>query len=360
MHEDRKMTKVASHTAEPDARWESLRNRDKSSDGAFVYGVATTRIYCRPGCPSRLPRRENVRFFVSAEEAEMAGFQPCKRCRPDGISIEQRQAEAIAKACALIEASEEKPNFDEVARAVGMSRHHFHHVFKEKTGLTPGAYLGALRKRRALVGLGKGLTATETIYNAGYSSSGRFYEQCAPALGLKPKSFRRGGAGEVIRFAVGECSLGSILVAATERGICAIELADAPEPLVEDLQHRFRNASFIGGDTEFERIIAQVVAFVDDPKRGFDLPLHIRGTAFQETVWRVLREIPLGETMTYAEVAAKVGCPRAVRAVANAIASNRLAVAIPCHRVVRTGGALSGYRWGVERKARLLKSEGVF
>jgi AraC family transcriptional regulator of adaptative response/methylated-DNA-[protein]-cysteine methyltransferase len=353
------MTKAASPAAGPDARWEILRSREKFPDGAFVYGVATTKIYCRPGCPSRLPRRENVRFFVSAGEAERAGFQPCKRCQPDRPSAERRQAEAVAKACALIEASEEKPNFDDVARAAGMSRHHFHRVFKEKTGLTPGAYLGALRKSRALAGLCNGRTATEAAYDAGYSSSGRFYEQCVPALGLKPKAFRKGGAGEVIRFAVGECSLGSILVAATAQGICAIELADAPEALVEGLQNRFRNADLIGGDAEFERIVAQVVAFVDNPKRVFDLPLHVRGTAFQEKVWRVLREIPLGKTMTYAEVAAKAGVPGAVRAAASAIASNRLAVAIPCHRVVRTGGALSGYRWGVERKAKLLKREGA-
>jgi AraC family transcriptional regulator, regulatory protein of adaptative response / methylated-DNA-[protein]-cysteine methyltransferase len=347
------MTKGASN----DACWEILRSRDKTSDGAFVYGVATTKIYCRPGCPSQLPRRENVRFFVSAEEAERAGFQPCKRCQPDGLSIEQRQAEAVARACALIEVSEEKPNFDEVARAAGMSRHHFHRVFKEKTGLTPGAYLGALRKRRALAELSNGRAATEAAYEAGYSSSGRFYERCVPALGLKPKDFRKAGAGEVIRFAVGECSLGSILVAATGRGLCAIELADAPEGLVEGLQNRFRNADLIGGDADFERIVAQVIAFVDDPKQVFDLPLHVRGTAFQEKVWRVLREIPLGRTMTYSEVAAKAGCPGAVRAVASAIASNRLAVAIPCHRVVRKGGALSGFRWGVERKAKLLKRE---
>jgi AraC family transcriptional regulator of adaptative response/methylated-DNA-[protein]-cysteine methyltransferase len=359
MHEDRTMTKAASPAAGPDARWESLRSRDTRSDDAFVYGVAATKIYCRPGCPSRLPRRENVRFFVSAEEAEKAGFQPCKRCRPDGLSIARRQAEAVAKACALIEASEEKPNFGEVARAAGMSRHHFHRVFKEKTGLTPGAYLGALRKRRALAGLGNGRTATEAAYEAGYSSSGRFYEHCAPTLGLKPKAFRKGGAGEVIRFAAGECSLGSILVAATERGICAIELGDAPEALVEGLQDRFRNADLIGGDAEFERIVARVVAFVDNPERAFDLPLHVRGTAFQEKIWRVLSEIPLGRTMTYAEVAAKAGCPDAVRAAASAIASNRLAVAIPCHRVVRAGGALCGYRWGVERKAKLLKREGA-
>ncbi len=341
-----------------DPRWEMLH--DGSEDGAFVYGVVTTGVYCRPGCPSRLPRRENIRFFASREDAERAGFRPCKRCQPDRAPLAERQAEAVSKACALIEAAEEKPDFDTVARAVGMSRHHFHRIFKQTTGVTPGAYFNACRRARALDELSRTPTVTAAIYGAGYNSSSRFYETCAPELGLKPSAFVKGGPGEVIRFAVGDCSLGSILVAATAQGICAIQFGDAPEPLIEALRGRFPKAELKGGDADFERVVAHVIGLVEEPKRAFDLlPLHVRGTAFQQRVWDVLRRIPPGETMTYAEVAAKAGCPNAVRAVASACAANKIAVAIPCHRVVRTGGALSGYRWGVERKAALLKREGA-
>jgi AraC family transcriptional regulator of adaptative response/methylated-DNA-[protein]-cysteine methyltransferase len=356
MHEDGKMTATA-----PELWWERLRSRtvDTTEAGNFVYGVVTTGIYCRPGCPSRLPRPENIRFFASSEEAKRAGFRPCLRCQPDGPSLEKRQTEAVSKACALIEAAEEKPDFDAVAKAAGMSRHHFHRVFKQTTGVTPGAYFNARRRARALDGLGRTTTVTEAIYGAGYSSASRFYETCAPELGLKPSAFAKGGTGEVILFAVGECSLGSILVAATAKGICAIQLGDAPEPLVEALRDRFPKAELRGGDEDFERVVAQVIGLVEEPKRAFGLPLHVRGTAFQQKVWEVLRNIPPGETMTYAEVAARVGCPRAVRAAASAIAANKLAVAIPCHRVIRTGGALSGFRWGVKRKAALLKREGA-
>ncbi len=353
------MTHIAPCGTEAETRWKTLENRDKSTGGSFVYGVLTTGIYCRPGCPSRLPRRENIRFFASGGEAERAGFRPCKRCQPDRAPLEERQAEAISKACSLIDAADGKPDFDEIAHAAGMSRHHFHRVFKQTVGLTPGAYLSALRKRRALDELGAGATVTAAIYGAGYGSSSRFYENCAPQLGLKPGKIAKGGVGEIIRFAVGECFLGSILVAATDQGICAIELGDTPEQLLEGFQDRFPNAEIRGGDAEFERIVAQVISLVEEPKRACDLPLHVRGTAFQQRVWEILRRIPLGETRTYAQVAAEADCPRAVRAVANACASNKLAVAIPCHRVVRTGGSLSGYRWGVRRKAALLKREGA-
>ncbi len=352
--EDNKMPNAAS-----DLWWEKVRSRDASEGASFVYGVATTGIYCRPGCPSRLPRKENVRFFTSGEEAKRAGFRPCLRCQPDGASLSERRSEAIAKACALIGAAEEKPDFGALAKAAGMSRHHFHRIFQTTTGVTPGAYFNASRRTRAFDELGRGATVTDAIYGAGYSSSSRFYETCAPALGLKPGSFAKGGSGETILFAVGECSLGSILIAATQKGICAIQLGDAPEPLIEALQKRFPKADLIGGGADFERVAAHVVGLVEEPKRAFDLPLHVRGTVFQHRVWETLRSIPPGETMTYAEVAAKAGCPSAVRAVASACASNKVAVAIPCHRVVRKGGALSGYRWGVERKAALLKREGA-
>lgn len=353
------MTGIAPQADPPDLRWDVLENRKQPEGETFVYGVLTTGVYCRPGCPSRLPLRDNVRFFASAGAAEQAGFRPCLRCQPDRASLEERHAGAVSKACAAIEAAEGKPDFEAIARAAGMSRHHFHRIFKDIAGVTPGAYCSALRRQRALAGLNRTRTVTEAIYDAGYGSSGRFYEACAPSLGLKPGDFAKGGAGEVIQFAVGECSLGSILVAATPRGVCAIELGDAPEPLVQALQDRFPSAELKGGDAQFERVVAHVIGLVEEPRRAFDLPLHVRGTAFQHKIWQILTAIPPGATMTYAEVAAKAGCPGAVRAAASAIAANTLAVAIPCHRVIRTGGALSGYRWGVERKAALLKREGA-
>jgi AraC family transcriptional regulator of adaptative response/methylated-DNA-[protein]-cysteine methyltransferase len=340
-----------------DPRWEAFSRRDKTAEGRFVAAVTTTGVYCRPGCPSRLPRRENVRFFATNEEAEAAGFRPCKRCRPDGVSIQDHLVKAVAKATALIEGSEETPDFNAIAGAVGLSRHHFHRVFKSLAGVTPGAYYRSLRERRAVAGLKNGAAVTEAIYDAGYGSSSRFYETLVPKLGMKPGAFSKGGAGEVIRFAVGECSLGSILVAATDRGICSIQLGDDPEPLVDALQERFPNAQIVGGDAGFERVVAEVVGMAEDPARGLNLPLHVRGTSFQLKVWDALRAIKPGETATYKELAAKIGAPSAVRAVASACANNKIAVAIPCHRVIRTGGALAGYRWGVERKAALLARE---
>ena len=339
--------------------WERLKSAKSDDDcDGFVYGVVTTGVYCRPGCPSRLPRRDNVRFFASGEEARRAGFRPCLRCEPDGVSREKRQADAVASACAMIEAAEEKPDFAAIAKAAAMSRHHFHRIFKQATGLTPGAYAAACRRSRALQGLRQTEKVTDAIYDAGYGSASRFYDAFAAGLGMKPGAFVKGGDGETILFSVGACSLGCVLVAATARGICAIQLGEAPDPLVEALRRSFPNAGLKKGGTDFERIVAEAVSLVEEPKRAFDLPLHVRGTAFQHRVWNVLRSIPPGETMTYAEVAAKADCPAAVRAVASACAANTIAVAIPCHRVVRKGGALSGYRWGVERKAALLKREG--
>lgn len=340
-----------------DLFWEAFAKRDKAADGQFVAAVLTTGVYCRPGCPSRLPRRENVRFFAASEEAERAGFRPCKRCNPAGISMEERLTGAVAKASELIEAAGGTPDFTAIAKAVGLSRHHLHRAFKQTTGVTPGAYFRSLRERRAIARIEAGARVTDAIYDAGYASASRFYETLAPKLGLRPGAFANGGAGEVIRFALGECSLGSILVAATEKGICAIKLGDDPEGLLIDLQDRFANAELVGGDAGFEEIIARAIGLIEEPARGLGLPLHVRGTALQLKVWEVLRQIQPGQTATYKEVAAKAGFPAAVRAVAGAIARNKIAVAIPCHRVIRTGGALSGYRWGVERKAALLARE---
>jgi len=339
-----------------DSRWQAIKRRDRAAAGDFVYGVSTTGVYCRPSCPARLPKVENIRFFSCKEEAERAGFRPCKRCRPNEAPLEQRQADSVAAACKLIEEAEEAPDFDAIAKAAGMSRHHFHRVFKEVMKMTPGAYARALRERRAVENLSSGSNVTEAIYDAGYSSSSRFYENFASKLGMAPSVLAKGGAGEIVHFAIGECSLGPILVAATAKGVCAIEFGDHPEGLLRSFQDRFPNAELRGGDADFERLVTRVVSSVETGGK-VDLPLDVRGTAFQHRVWQALTEIPRGKTATYAEVAQSIGQPSAVRAVANACANNRLAVAIPCHRVVRTDGSLSGYRWGVERKAALLEKE---
>ncbi len=339
------------------ARWAALAARDAAADGAFFYSVRTTGVYCRPSCAARPARPENVAFHATTAEAEAAGFRPCKRCKPDQAPLAQRNAAAVAAACRLIEAAEESPGLEVLAAEARMSPFHFHRVFKSVTGLTPKAFADARRAERVRRALGESSSITEAIYDAGFNSGGRFYEQSERVLGMTPTRFRAGGEAQQIRFAVGECSLGSILVAATNKGVCAILFGDDPGGLVRDLQDRFDKAELIGGDAQFEALVAQVVGFVEQPRLGLDLPLDVRGTAFQQRVWQALREIPAGQTASYAQVAEQIGKPSAVRAVAQACAANALAVAIPCHRVVRNDGALSGYRWGVERKRALLDRE---
>jgi AraC family transcriptional regulator of adaptative response/methylated-DNA-[protein]-cysteine methyltransferase len=331
--------------------------RDRRADGIFYYSVRTTGVYCRPSCGARQARRENVRFHATRQEAEAAGFRPCKRCRPDERALAERHAAAVATACRLIETAPEMPTLDRLARTAGMSRFHFHRIFKSATGVTPKAYVATHRARRVRDELARSQTVTDAIYEAGFSSSGRFYATSGEILGMTPTDFRAGGAGASIRFAVGECSLGSILVAATGRGVCAILLGDDPDRLVRDLQDRFPRARLIGGDKGFEHVVAQAVGLVERPGLGLELPLDVRGTAFQQRVWQALREIPVGATASYRDIAERVGAPGAVRAVARACASNPIAVAIPCHRVMRSDGALSGYRWGVDRKRALLARE---
>jgi AraC family transcriptional regulator of adaptative response/methylated-DNA-[protein]-cysteine methyltransferase len=298
-----------------------------------------------------------VRFHASCEEAEQAGFRPCKRCKPNEPSLAERHAKTITRVCRLIENAETVPPLDALAKRAALSPYHFHRVFKSVTGLTPKGYAAAQRGVRVRKALRESRTVTAAIYEAGFGSSARFYEKSDELLGMVPKNFRTGGAKSEIRFAVGDCSLGSVLVAASERGVCAILLGDDPAALARDLQDQFPKANLVGGDAAFERIIARVVGFVDNPALGLGLPLDIRGTVFQQQVWRALREIAPGSTATYTEIARRIGSPKAVRAVARAIAANALAVAIPCHRVVRTDGSLSGYRWGVERKRALLDKE---
>jgi AraC family transcriptional regulator of adaptative response/methylated-DNA-[protein]-cysteine methyltransferase len=349
-------TRLAAATV-GDSRWAAVVARDAAADGKFFYAVKTTGVYCRPSCSARLARPENVQFFATRAQAEGAGFRPCKRCKPDQPALAAQHAGKVAEICRLIESAETPPSLDELARRAGLSTYHFHRVFKATTGLTPKAYATAHRAQRIRNELRRSRTVTAAIFDAGYNSNGRFYEDSDQVLGMTPSRYRAGGADTRIRFAVGECSLGSILVAASDRGVCAILLGDDPEALARDLQDRFPRAELIGGDRDFERIVAKVVGFVEAPGLGLDLPLDVRGTAFQQRVWQALRKIPAGSTASYTEIARRLGSPRSVRAVAQACAANPLAVAIPCHRVLRTDGALSGYRWGVERKRALLERE---
>ena len=344
-------------SGDDDARWRAIERRDRAADGTFVYSVQTTGVYCRPSCAARRPRRENVSFHATCADAERAGFRPCKRCRPNAPGLAEQHAAAVAKACRLIEEAEEVPGLAVLARAAGLSRFHFHRVFKAVTGVTPKAYADAHRGKRVREELASSGTVTEAIYGAGFNSSGRFYDASPGLLGMTPTEFRSGGGGNVIRFAVGECSLGAILVAATDKGVCAIEFGDDPDALVRGLEDRFPKARLLGGDAAFEQLVAKVVGLVEAPAQGLDLPLDIRGTAFQQRVWNAIRAIPAGSTASYREIAKRIGAPKAVRSVAQACASNGLAVAIPCHRVVRTDGSASGYRWGVARKRALLARE---
>jgi AraC family transcriptional regulator, regulatory protein of adaptative response / methylated-DNA-[protein]-cysteine methyltransferase len=342
-------------TADP--RWAAVEARDPAADGRFFYAVKTTGVYCRPSCPSRPARPENISFFDSAAAAEQAGFRPCQRCRPDQPPLAEQHAALVAGLCRFIENADTPPSLAELARQAGLSRYHLHRIFKAVTGLTPHDYAVAQRAKRLRAGLARGAGVTDAILDAGYNSPGRFYEQAHLLLGMTPSRYRAGGTATEIRFAVGQCSLGAILVAASPRGICAISLGDDPEALVREVQDRFPQATLIGADPAFEDWIARVVGFVEAPKLGLDLPLDLRGTVFQQRVWQALQQIPTGETVSYTELARRIGTPTAFRAVASACAANVLAVAIPCHRVVRQDGGLSGYRWGVARKKALIERE---
>ncbi len=340
-----------------DPRWAAVVARSADADGQFFYSVRTTGVYCRPSCASRRARPENVAFHATRADAERAGFRPCKRCRPDQPTLREQHAAVITDICRLIESAESVPDLAALARRAGLSPFHFHRVFKAITGVTPRQYAAAKRAARVREGLQGERDVTSSIYAAGYGSSSRFYEQSTQLLGMTPTAYRDGGADARIRFAVGECSLGSILVAQSTQGLCAILLGDNPDLLVRDLQDRFPKATLLGGDAGFERLVAQVVGLIEAPGRGFDLPLDVRGTAFQQRVWDALRAVPAGTTTSYAELAQRIGAPKSVRAVGQAVGANPLAVAIPCHRVVRSDGNISGYRWGVERKRALLDRE---
>jgi AraC family transcriptional regulator of adaptative response/methylated-DNA-[protein]-cysteine methyltransferase len=349
------MDKPAFNTDEE--RWDAVQQRTREADGLFYYSVRTTGVFCQPSCPSRGAKRANVAFHTTREQAEAAGFRPCLRCKPDQPPLAERQAAAVAQACRMIDAALDEPDLASLAQACGMSRFHFHRVFRAHTGITPKAYAAARRAERLKRELAQAPSVTAAAYDAGFNSSGRFYAASSGVLGMTPLRYRGGGGGETIRFAVAACSLGALLVAATDKGICSILLGDDPDALVRDLQDRFPKAELNGAEPEFEATVAQVVAFVEAPRIGLDLPLDLRGTAFQQRVWQALRAIPAGGTMGYAELAAQLGMPQGARAVAGACAANPVAIAVPCHRVVRNDGSISGYRWGVERKHALLERE---
>lgn len=340
-----------------DDRWDAVSRRDRQADGLFVYAVKTTGVYCRPSCAAKRALRKNVRFFAAAEEAERAGFRACKRCQPRLNASFTLHASAIATACRLIAGAAKSPGVAALAQAAGMSPSHFQRVFKSVTGMTPAAYTSANRAERMRRALSNGARPTAAVYSVGYGSTSRFYERATEVLGMSTARYRAGGRGERVLFAVGACSLGHVLVAATQRGVCAISMGDDPGALVQELERRFNHAELVGGDGAFDELVGRVMVFVEQPAKGLDLPLDIRGTAFQHRVWQALRKIPAGATRSYSEVAEAIGSASSQRAVAAVCGANTVAVAIPCHRVVRRDRSISGYRWGVERKMRLIEAE---
>lgn len=339
-----------------DARYRAIRDRDPRADGVFYYGVVTTGVYCRPSCGARPALRANVRFVASPDEAERAGFRACKRCRPRQASAAEREARLVEEARARLESAESPVSLSELAAGAGLSPAHFHRLFKRRAGMTPHEYAAAFRLRRFGEAVRGGATVTEAIYEAGYGSSGRFYE-AGGALGMTPSQLRRGGKGLRLRAVIRPCSLGHALVAATERGVCAVAFADEPAALQQELRQRFPEARVEPADDRLDRLAAAVVAVVDGGVGSGDIPLDLLGTAFQQRVWRALRDIPRGTTVSYAELARRIGAPGAVRAVGTACGANPVAVVVPCHRVLRGDGALGGYRWGLARKKALLARE---
>jgi AraC family transcriptional regulator of adaptative response/methylated-DNA-[protein]-cysteine methyltransferase len=342
----------------PDDRWQALVEREVRACGEFVYGVLTTGVYCRPTCASRRPKRDNVRFFGTSKEAEQAGFRPCKRCRPETPDWKSPQIRTVLKACKMIDEAETPPSLKDLAHACGLSAFHFQRLFKRLVGVTPKQYAAERRASLLRKHLKEDSTVTDAMYNAGFGSSSRFYEKATATLGMKPSTYKSGARDKRIRFAIVPCYLGLVLVAATSQGICAINFGDTAGALKEDLRRRFPKAEFQVPDPDFTAMIKRILTFLEAPNRTrLDLPLDVQGTAFQRRVWLALQKVPPGDTVSYADIASRIGKPQAARAVAKACAANPVAVAIPCHRVVRSNGKLGGYRWGLERKRVLLERE---
>jgi AraC family transcriptional regulator of adaptative response/methylated-DNA-[protein]-cysteine methyltransferase len=339
-----------------DERWTAVVARDRTAIGRFVYAVRSTGVYCRPGCASRLPNRKNVRFFDSWAQAEAAGYRACKRCRPKHSATADSAAEQLIRACRFIDQSQ-SASLREIAGHVGLSPHYLHRVFRRRLGVTPKQYASARRTERLKVQLSLGEPVTRAIYAAGFATSGRCYAQAAGILGMTPKQFRDRGKAVSIRFATAACDLGRVLVAVTERGVCQIALGESDAALRADLLTRFPAARRVAHDRRLAELLRAVVSLIESPTAAPSFPLDIRGTAFQQQVWLALQSVPPGKTLSYSELAAAIGRPRAVRAVASAVAANALAVAVPCHRVIRSDGGLGGYRWGTERKKALLERE---
>ncbi|MBB4154639.1 AraC family transcriptional regulator of adaptative response/methylated-DNA-[protein]-cysteine methyltransferase [Sphingomonas jinjuensis] len=333
----------------PTDAWTAFATRDRSADGRFVVAVHTTGIYCKPSCPARRPKRENVTFYKDGAEAIAAGYRACRRCLPDDVA---RDTAAVAHATRLL-AAEDAPSLDVLAAAVGYAPHHFHRLFKRATGVTPAAYARAHRAERAADALAVGTSVTEAIYMAGYAAPSRFYADAAPRLGMTPGTRRRGGTGETIRWTVADTSLGPLLIAATQRGLCRVAFDEDGSALAI----RFPHATIEPGDESLAGLAEAVVATVESPDRDAALPLDVRGTAFQEAVWQALTTIPPGDTLSYGELAARAGHPGAVRAVGSACGANPVAVVVPCHRALRSDGSPGGYAWGLDRKAALLDRE---
>jgi AraC family transcriptional regulator of adaptative response/methylated-DNA-[protein]-cysteine methyltransferase len=341
-----------------DPRWALLLARDESADGQFVYSVSSTGVYCRPSCRARRPRPEHVAFHDSASAAERLGFRACKRCRPHQASRREQASAEVAALCRLIDGSEDPPTLAQLAAHIGRSRFETQRRFKAVTGISPKAYAQAARADRLRQSLSAQKPVTEALYAAGFGSSSRLYEASAALLGMTPRQYRAGGSDQTIAFAVGRSTLGWVLVAATEKGLCAVWLGDDRMRLLAELGERFPRAQIVEGRDDLALRLDAVLRRIDDPAANIpSLPIDIRGTAFQQRVWQALQQIPSGQTRSYRQIACAVGQPRASRAVAQACARNPLAVLIPCHRVVREGGALSGYRWGVARKQALLQAE---
>ncbi|WMS44293.1 bifunctional DNA-binding transcriptional regulator/O6-methylguanine-DNA methyltransferase Ada [Acuticoccus sp. MNP-M23] len=340
-----------------DAAWRAIEARDGAADGAFVYAVVTTGVYCRPSCPSRQALRRNVFEFRLPREAVAAGYRPCKRCKPGEMSKAQRDALAVEAVCRTIEAADRTPPLAELAASAGLSQHHFHRIFKAHTGVTPKAYGAAHRARRVVTALAEGGAVTDAAFRAGFESLSRFYDLVATRFGVAPAAMAAGGRGEVIVLASGPSAVGVVTAAFSRVGIAGIVLCDTAAEGRADIEARFRHAIVVDGGADFEKFMVGVLAAVAEPRLAAELPLDIRGTAFEERVWSALRRIPVGTTASYAEIARAIGAPTAHRAVARACGANGIAVAIPCHRVVRADGSLAGYRWGVPKKAALIEAE---